>query len=152
MDQRALHSFEKLIRLTIDIPPGSAPAPFQPQPFLDQLSAYVTLQRVRKGHTIIRASQVLQDIIMVVEGEFYLLRSSNKGSSSMLARVQAPEIVGQGLLLRHHRQCELPDPARRPRVFRPVPAREQGCIHGVHEMHDQEHDQALRSIRAGLLL
>ncbi len=94
MDQRALHSFEKLIHLTIDIPPGSAPAPFQPQPFLDQLSAYVTLQRVRKGHTIIRASQVLQDIIMVVEGEFYLLRSSNKGSSSMLARVQAPEIVG----------------------------------------------------------
>ena len=62
MDQRALHSFEKLIRLTIDIPPGSAPAPFQPQPFLDQLSAYVTLQRVRKGHTIIRASQVLQDL------------------------------------------------------------------------------------------
>ena len=59
MDQSALHSFEKLIRLSIDIPPGSAPAPFHPQPFLDQLSAYVTLQRVRKGHTIIRASQVL---------------------------------------------------------------------------------------------
>ena len=66
----------------------------QLQPHLDDLKLYITPQRVRKGHYLIRASQVLQDVIIVAQGEFYLLRSSNKGASSMLARVQAPDIIG----------------------------------------------------------
>ena len=94
MDQTVLSTFQELFLTVMTSDAKSMLTQPQLQPYLDRLQPHITLRWVRKGRYLIRASQVLQDVIIVAQGEFYLLRSSHKGSSSMLARVPAPDILG----------------------------------------------------------
>ena len=61
------------------------------QPYLNQ---YITMVRYAKEKPIIVCNQILTKIILVVEGEFCLMRSSIKGGSGMIARVWGPEFLG----------------------------------------------------------
>ncbi len=61
------------------------------QPYLNK---YMTLARYPKEKPIVVCNQVLTKMILVVEGEFCLMRSSAKGGSGMIARVWGPEFLG----------------------------------------------------------
>ncbi len=94
MDNRHQDDLLELLRLVMGQTPGGTMTVQQMQPYLSRLSPLVTVHRVRKGHNIVRMFESLQSIILVVQGEFYLTRSSDSGMSSMVARIWAPEFLG----------------------------------------------------------
>lgn len=91
MDDASLGKFVELLRLVVSQTPGGTVTSAQLQPYMNP---HMNIQRIRKGQQIVRMYQTVQDIILVVQGEFYLTRSSASGMSSMVARIWAPEFLG----------------------------------------------------------
>lgn len=80
-----------LLRMTEHPTPGKRYSSKDLQPFLNP---YITMARYMNGKPIIMCNQSLSKIILVVDGEFCLMRSSIKGGSGMIARVWGPEFLG----------------------------------------------------------
>ncbi len=58
------------------------------------LNPCITMRTVKKGEDIVRPTDKLQSIIMVVKGGAHFTRVSTDGNTNMLAAVNAPFLLG----------------------------------------------------------
>ena len=58
------------------------------------LNPCITMRTVKKGEDIVRPTDKLQSIIMVVKGGAHFTRVSTDGNTNMLAAVNAPFFIG----------------------------------------------------------